>query len=128
MNPIKRPSGTVAKPGAAVTFSVRLWRAQLEMIHQAAQASRMTPPDLIMALLMPACADILGIELPRWPEFKRRPFQQESVQDQAAKALGISTEDFVARVTREAADRVLASVSGAPAPSFEARRINAPNR
>jgi hypothetical protein len=66
-----------------------------------------------MAVLLPAAADQLGVEMPVWPEFNRRDFKGDEIEtEQAAKGLGLSKDDYVAKVLREANASVLAKLQG----------------
>lgn len=84
------------------------------MIQSAASALRMTQPEYILAKLLPQAAADAGIDLPRFPEFRRRPFHDESPVETAARSLGLSVEEFKQRASLAAAAQVLAprKVSG----------------
>ncbi len=91
---------------------------QLEILDRAACDARMTRPDWIMSLLLPAACEQLKIEMPSWPEFNRRAYHgEDALTEQAAEGLGLSKDDYVAKVLREANASVLAKLeSVAPAP------------
>jgi hypothetical protein len=107
---MKKPPAE-GNPREAVTFSVRLFRAQREAIYAAAAARRMTHPAWIVASLLEAAKND-GIAVPDLPDFKRRKYHGRAKQEEVSRELGMTREELHALLEQqqeEFLERLLAS-------------------
>lgn len=91
-----------------VTF--RMYALLVDLVHRAADATDKNLSDYIRDIIVPVAAKDLGEEPPELPRLKRGRYS--SMIAQAAKAAGMSREDFEAMVLADAAAKMLAEAKG----------------
>lgn len=82
------------------SFSVRVWKEQLEFLKKAARAEserrgrEITVAEFARLHVLPAAAKVLGVQLPDWPPFIRGKRPGDENITKLAKEMGIPVKDL----------------------------------
>jgi uncharacterized protein (DUF1778 family) len=98
---------------ATKNITFRAYEIQIDLIQRAADKRGVSLSDFCRDLLVPAAAKELGEEPPPLPKIERGRYG--SIIAKAAKALGMTREEYEARVIQQEAARIMADAATLPA-------------
>lgn len=102
-----------------VSLTCRVTAEHAELVHRIATAQGVSAADWMRRVVLTAAADIEGVEI------DLTSYTSSGVINTAARALGMTSREFMAHAAREAAARVLSEQAALHTPA-PARRTDRP--